>query len=231
MKRRFGELQTQITPYEQLYDLLKTSSEKESGEIVRRIRNGASVEAILRHVHDGDLLLQLSLMPESRRRYDLLFARNIPESLIRISNPYLNSLIYEWVAGGTGALQTDGNMTKRPSTRSIVEYSDFQDPYLKPYHAAEMVEHRLEGVQPSYWTSISTDDSLMRELLLLYFQNEHQWFFILHRELFLDDMSSKRFRFCSSLLVNAILAYACVRLASNKLRLAITLHSTAIQAC
>lgn len=229
MKRKFGELQSQITPYEQLFGLLTTKSEEECIEIVRRIKRGATVESILRYIHDGDLLLQLSLSPETRRRYELPFSKNMPSSLLRLNNPYLNSLVYEWVAGGTGSLQTGGTFADRFSTRSMVGHSDFQSAYLKPYHAAEMVEHRLEAVQPSNWTSVSTDNRLMRKLLQLYFQNEHQWFFILHKELFLDDMASKRIRFCSRLLVNAILAYACVRLSTNKLGIVITLYSIVIQ--
>ena len=147
-----------MTPYEQLFGLLKTKSETESAKIVCRIRRGASVEAILRYFHNGDLLLQLSLLPETRRRYDLPFSKNMPPSLLRLNNPYLNSLVYEWVAGGTASLRTDETLADRPNTRSIVEHSDSQSAYLKPYHAAETVEHRLERLQPSNWTSVSADD-------------------------------------------------------------------------
>ena len=231
MKRKFEELQNQITPYEQLFDLLKTKPERDSLEIVRRIQRGASVETILRYVNDGDLLLQLSLLPETRRRYSLPFSKNLPPSLFRFSNPYLNSSVYEWAAGGNAALQSDGFLTDRSNTQPTVEHSDSQSAYFKPYQAAEMVEHRLNGLKPSNWTSVSSDDRLMRKLLLLYFQNEHQWFINLHRELFLDDMASMRLRFCSRLLVNAILAYACVKPPSDKpSRLAITLDSFAIRA-
>lgn len=53
-------------------------------------------------------------------------------------------------------------------------------------------------------------------LLKLYFQYEHQFLSFFHKDLFLDDMLSGSTTFCSELLVNAVLALACVRFDISK---------------
>ncbi|KAI1042678.1 hypothetical protein LB505_001180 [Fusarium chuoi] len=49
----------------------------------------------------------------------------------------------------------------------------------------------------------------MRELIRAYFLQEYDWFTFFHKEYFLDDMISGSNTFCSSLLVNAVLAVGC----------------------
>jgi hypothetical protein len=50
----------------------------------------------------------------------------------------------------------------------------------------------------------------MRDLLRTYFLREHMWFIYLNKTLFLEDMAAGSEDLCSSLLVNAVLAFACV---------------------
>jgi len=56
------------------------------------------------------------------------------------------------------------------------------------------------------WTNISSDATLVRHLLDLYFCWEYPTLGSLSREYFLEDFERGSNRFCSSLLVNAILA-------------------------
>jgi hypothetical protein len=74
-------------------------------------------------------------------------------------------------------------------------------------------------VQPSRWTNVAADDDVIRNLLRVFFQLDLSWFHvpILHKECFLRDMASGNTENCSSLLVNAVLACACVG-ASDGLR-------------
>lgn len=85
--------------------------------------------------------------------------------------------------------------------------------YLKPYHAAELVEPLLSSVKPSLWTSVCSDDELMRRLLSVHFLYQYPTFTAFHKDYFLKDMAAHRQNFCSTLLVNAVLAYSCVRVA------------------
>lgn len=73
---------------DELLQLMKNSSDEDAINILRRIRAGADLEVVVRQVKDGNLLMQLSLMPETRRRYDLPYITEIPAFLLTPDNPY-----------------------------------------------------------------------------------------------------------------------------------------------
>ncbi|KAJ5123873.1 uncharacterized protein N7515_007698 [Penicillium bovifimosum] len=62
------------------------------------------------------------------------------------------------------------------------------------------------------WTSITQDDAFVSHLISLYFTWQHSSLNWIDRDLFLADMHSGRLdsRFCSPLLVNSMLAIACI---------------------
>ncbi|KAK7720284.1 hypothetical protein SLS63_009956 [Diaporthe eres] len=62
---------------------------------------------------------------------------------------------------------------------------------------------------PTTWTEINSDRSLVQHLLALYFCWEYPTFASLSKEHFLKDFHSARPRYCSSILVNALLALGC----------------------
>jgi hypothetical protein len=59
------------------------------------------------------------------------------------------------------------------------------------------------------WTQITGDNSLVEHLLALYFCWEYPTFASLSKEHFLKDFQSGRHRYCSPMLVNALLALGC----------------------
>jgi hypothetical protein len=59
------------------------------------------------------------------------------------------------------------------------------------------------------WTTITADVGLVQHLLALYFCWEYPTFASLSKEHFLKDFMEGRPRFCSSILVNALLALGC----------------------
>lgn len=75
-----------------------------------------------------------------------------------------------------------------------------------------LCEVPLHQVKAKPWTVVTEDDDLVSHLISLYFSWEHPFCNYIDKELFLDDMKAERTTFCSSLLVNAICAHACVRL-------------------
>ncbi|KAF5533211.1 C6 transcription factor, partial [Fusarium napiforme] len=81
--------------------------------------------------------------------------------------------------------------------------------YRAPYHAAKLIEPRIDTTRPSQWTLVPASENLLRELLKMYFLYEYPTFTFFHKDHFLDDMAAGRENFCSSYLVNAILAAAC----------------------
>jgi len=59
------------------------------------------------------------------------------------------------------------------------------------------------------WTSVTSDTALVEHLMALYFCWEYPTFASLNKEHFLEDFKSGSPRYCSPLLVNAILALGC----------------------
>lgn len=59
------------------------------------------------------------------------------------------------------------------------------------------------------WTEVSHDESLVQHLLALYFCWEYPTFASLSKEHFLKDFQAGRPRYCSPILVNALLALGC----------------------
>lgn len=59
------------------------------------------------------------------------------------------------------------------------------------------------------WTTVTDDLAFVNRLLTLYFTWSHPFYIIFSRESFYKDFNDGRNKYCSSLLVNAICAYAC----------------------
>ncbi|KAK3330184.1 hypothetical protein B0H66DRAFT_48791 [Apodospora peruviana] len=210
LKRKFNELQSQTSVYERLYDVLRGRSEQEANEVLQRIRRGADLESVLRQVNYGDVLLQLALVPEARYRYEFPCMSEMPTFLLRLDNPYLDSEVY---ACHLRAAPTSGRQQQLPSPANTTSPSphfdeDILAPYSKPFHAVQLIEPWFNAVSPSHWTSVSTDDVLMRTLIHDYLLYECSWLAPFHKDYFLQDMANERHRFCSELLVNAVLAIA-----------------------
>ncbi|KAK4450362.1 nitrate assimilation regulatory protein nirA [Podospora aff. communis PSN243] len=185
-----------------LFEIIRSRDEADAAAVYQRLRQGADPEAVLRSVREGDLLLQLQLIPETRFRYVFPFRKEMPSFLRIRARPYLASLLFDASADATGE-------PPRPLPSLANEQSRPQ--FFKPYHAARIDDPRLDEVRPSEWTMVSNDDGLMRTLLRLYYQYEYHFFTCFHMDAFLDDMLSgpRTNRFCSPVLVNAILAHAC----------------------
>lgn len=157
------------------------------------------MDAVVRHVKDGDLLVQLAVVPESRRRYAFPLVREFPASLLIPSNSYLRSPMYQ------ATFQQD---SAREAELAVL----FQPQYLKPYHGAALLEPLLNDVVASKWTNVISDNYLFRRLLSAYILHQYRGCPVFRKELFLRDMAAGSTMHCSQLLVNAVLAFATVGL-------------------
>ncbi|EGU86544.1 hypothetical protein FOPG_17747 [Fusarium oxysporum f. sp. conglutinans race 2 54008] len=184
-----------------VYRAIQTRPEAEAHEIVRRIRAGTDAETMAHQLSTADLLLQVQLEPETRYRYQFLYSRLMPSYLQTPTNPFIHSLIYEW-----NEKDEAGKVSVPPLSESEQKY---KAQYLRPVHAASIVDPRMDEIVPSKWTSVNADDNLMRTLIRAYFIYEYDWFTFFHKDYFLDDMLAGSSNFCSPLLVNAILAVGC----------------------
>ncbi|KAI5362387.1 hypothetical protein Slin15195_G060400 [Septoria linicola] len=186
--------------YEELFQYLSTVDAQQASLIYQRIRSGEDVQKILAHIRAGDLNSQLDLRPETQYRYKFPYDKSMPWELLA-RNPYLDSLIYE-----TGSLGLDGHESQHMVSKTYLP----RVAYLRPLHAAHFVDPLIDNAKPSTWTAVCDDDVLMRRLLRNLFMTEFYFMAALQKDYFLEDMISHQGGLCSSLLVNAVMAYACV---------------------
>ncbi|KAF2624882.1 hypothetical protein BU25DRAFT_347202 [Macroventuria anomochaeta] len=215
-KRKYEDLRKKQSTHEELLSLMRMLPEQDALDLFRRVRAGEDAGSILSYTRDGDLLLQMRLIPETRLSYELPYSRDFPARLLVSESPYLNSTIYE-VASQRAPYSEISEVTATEPQRRILPGIDslvYQSQYVKPYHAAAFVEPRLNAARPSEWTTVCKDDALLRDLLAAYFMHEYHLFPAFHKDYFLEDMATaqsdrRRMSCCSALLVNATLAYAC----------------------
>ncbi|KAI0136821.1 hypothetical protein BJ170DRAFT_589783 [Xylariales sp. AK1849] len=189
--------------YENLWNILRTRQEDEANVILQRIRAGADADALVRTIQDGDLLLQLAPQPEYRYQYEFPYSREMPTFLNNVAwaNPYLSSILYGQ------ALISSSQLLTPPE--EILEFEgDSRRMYLAPYHTVHLVDKRLASLDVALWTAVISNNSLLRTLLEVYFVFEYPSHPFFHKDIFLDDMISGKHRFCSPLLINAVLAAA-----------------------
>ncbi|KAH7032659.1 putative C6 transcription factor [Microdochium trichocladiopsis] len=198
LKRKVAEVERERDVYKQLFDAVRDKSEAEATEIYRRIRTGRDAQDVVRHIREGDLLLQLRLAPETRMLYTFPYLRQMPAYLFD-GNPYLDSALYKSASVLTEHTKAPANDVAAPKN----------DPSLVPYHAAEVVDPRFDLVEASAWTTVIEGNALFVRLLQTYFQFEYVFYPQFHKDCFLDDMVANREQFCSPFLVNAILASTC----------------------
>lgn len=205
-RRRLSDFQIRNESYETLFAIIRNRQTDEANLIFQRIRAGADVESVLKSIQDGDLLLQLALRPEWRYRYRFPGRRHeMPSYLDVWPNPYLGSRLHE------KSLVSQSQQHTLVQDVSNVE-DEAEHVYLAPYHAVEMVDLRLSSVDVTKWTAVSSNKALLRALLEIYFIFEYPFHPAFHKDIFLDAMIARDGRFCSSLLVNAVLAAAWVRI-------------------
>lgn len=210
LRRGYEDLQSRSEAHEELIELMRNLPDQEAQYVLQSLRSGSGVQAILNQVKAGDLLLQLAVSPETRFRYEFPYRSEMPQEFV-IDNPYLDSLVYEAAslyAPSQQPMPPGGSSSRRTPGLRMAEYGNL---YLKPFHAAQVIEPRLCDARPSLWTTICDDDVLIRDLLGVFFRCEYHFTAAFQKDLFLEDMISQREDFCSPLLVNVTLAYSCVQ--------------------
>lgn len=164
---------------------------------------------------DGDLLLQLNLAPETRLRYTFPDFAAWKTIFHDPDDPYLKAQLLDF--------PTKTQRQKEQGPLSIQSLTTPNAPpdqhiYQMPYHSAHTIDPRIQSVKAATWTSVTTDDALVANLLGIYFQYEFPRARPFQKDLFLDDLARGHTRFCSPLLVNAVLANAAHGLTSDPRR-------------
>ncbi|KAI1143960.1 hypothetical protein F5Y05DRAFT_407359 [Hypoxylon sp. FL0543] len=79
-----------------------------------------------------------------------------------------------------------------------------------------VIDDRLKNIDFQRWTNIPVTNELAATLISLYLEIDHQWCPLFDADLFLDDCVQGNAHFCSALLVNSLLGWACQSYSSLK---------------
>jgi hypothetical protein len=154
----------------------------------------------MRQVKDGDFLIQPAWASETRLHYEFPYSTSMPTVLFSPDNPYLGLPVFEITSH---ALPQSAEQTE-------IWASQIETIYMTLYNAVELVDPHIPNIQVSKWTSVEADDELLRALLRAYFLHDYANYTCFQKDIFLQAMRDGDTRFCSPLLVNAVLAKACV---------------------
>ena len=205
MKRKLEQALRDVGVYERVHQLIQALPQVEADGLFQSLRRGVDPATVLRQVTEGNLLRQGSPLPDTHPRYDFPFATTMPVALQAPGNPYLASLLYESALGkvnlGSG---TDEAFQSQQTAQPYLQA------YLNPYHTAEIIDSNLDAVTTASWTTVISDNGLLRALLHAYFLHDYSTSPVFHKDIFLYAMANDDHRLCSPLLVNAILAQASV---------------------
>lgn len=83
---------------------------------------------------------------------------------------------------------------------------------LKP-----LCDDRLHQLDIGFWTKVEISNELAAQAISLYLETDHPLLGHFDPDLFLTDLICKKYQFCSSVLVNALLYWASVRLRASSL--------------
>lgn len=110
------------------------------------------------------------------------------------------------VASDPGESSSRGGITPVVSEATDNGLGNFEP--LQSMHT--IIDDRLRDVNFQTWTSVPITNELAATLISLYLEIDHPGCPLFDADLFLNDCVQGKTHFCSSLLVNALLAWSCV---------------------
>ncbi|KAF2690882.1 hypothetical protein K458DRAFT_355200 [Lentithecium fluviatile CBS 122367] len=186
------------TPAKRDSSVVSTASSSEHAEfLLNALRSLPEPDAheLLQHIR-RDARVDTAALAESWRKTATLPATPIePQSLERDLSMLL----------GKPAMTRSGESRYFGHTSALSLVTEDENYMRDPVPAASA--ERKE--RPNTWTSVTQDMAFVERLLDLYFRWSHPFYVIFSRECFYKDFRSRREKYCSALLVNAILSYAC----------------------
>lgn len=100
------------------------------------------------------------------------------------------------------SFQVKEDVGSRPATSELID----------EFASMPLFSSRLEDVAIRVWTKVSIDNELAIRVISFYFHVDYPLTPLFDADLFIEDLARGRRRFCSELLVNCLLCYACVSL-------------------
>ncbi|KAN0107983.1 Fungal specific transcription factor domain containing protein [Hyaloscypha variabilis] len=184
MRHRIVELERSERDYKAIIDLIRRSSGNISNEIVRSIRN-----------------------TEDTTESHLVFDHLVREILLRedpqLSQPLQNE---------TGGAQSDSASLSLSPQAAGSMCSSMSHNGTTSHLPWSPCEHHLPiSSVPSIsdWTAVTSDTEFAKDLLDVYFTWSHPFHLLFSEETFCHGIRTGKLRYCTPLLVNAVLAIGC----------------------
>lgn len=228
LKRKIGQLTQRSDSINGFYGLLQHTSEHGANELFRHIRRGMSPDDV--PAFTGQFLSRSPSPNQTNRNILPPTSTSIEFELIALHPNAYPALIPLDVASidlgllGTSPFKPDSPL--RRSKRGFISEHD-QQLLLAPSSAgnqgdlaigtqrglsSQYIDARLNHIHIRRWTDVAITDDLAARAISLYLVNDSPWLGCFDNDLFLEDLIHGETRFCSRLLVNAVLSWACVSL-------------------
>ncbi|KAJ2970197.1 hypothetical protein NUW58_g9769 [Xylaria curta] len=140
--------------------------------------------------------------PAMKQDFDANSPWNFSSQSQSLSQPSTHPDDMQWALEGPRRSRVGSWLRDQDQSSENVRYRGV-DQVLASYESSET------KVPPSTWTNITNDSGLVQHLLALYFCWEYPTFASLSKEHFMRDYVQGRHRYCSPILVNALLALGC----------------------
>ncbi|KAK5652938.1 hypothetical protein OQA88_9417 [Cercophora sp. LCS_1] len=210
LKRKHQDLETTATSMQDVLELLRNAPEDTAARVFQELRNGTSLSEILDTIGPKATSplshLQASRNASAPTDSTLEFCLNANHSTAFPRLTPLHLANFDLKLLGLGA---SNDILGRPSKKPRSERTAF-DP--KPEAASPgypYIDSRLEDLDIHRWTDVPISNSLASRVISFYLANEHPILGPFSPGLFVRDLVSGDQRFCSPLLVSALLAWSC----------------------
>ncbi|KAM0356119.1 hypothetical protein ACHAPU_000513, partial [Fusarium lateritium] len=209
----------------ELYDIMKTRSEAQAIEALRILRCHDDLDIamsiiqprVAHHVIEQEQASKhtrfLGLESELMARHSLTFPTLQPlESGILNDNPVFPPrlrLIHSRKLFNTGRSSTVDSNSNTPMPNKNPNPFPAYNPTLSPGPALGFCDERLAKLNIGYWSSVPIPSNLAAKIISLYLETDHPLLGFFDPTLFVGDLVHCRARYCSELLVSALMYWSC----------------------
>ncbi|KAH8725348.1 hypothetical protein GQ44DRAFT_759712 [Phaeosphaeriaceae sp. PMI808] len=232
LQRKNKDLEKKAQNLADLYGLLQTKSEHVATEIFQRIREGMPLDDVPAltarllnrrspspNQANWNILaptshyIEFQLVALHPNAYPALLPLDVASLDLRLLGiSFLTFPRHEDQKESSKGTHTDPN-TEHDRKLLPKPYStnDQGTPHISTAQESpsQYADARLSRIDMKCWTNVAISDDLAAQALNLYLINDTPWLAYFNIDLFLEDLVNCQTRFCSRLLVNSVLAWAC----------------------
>lgn len=196
VKRKLEQIQPQLTQHQELFSIIKESSDAEALRVLSAVRSGSDIESALQAA-------RLQRSPDRSFATAIAEKLNYPDSRHRSTTGQVTRPV-------SAAAQAE--MSRQSSLRRVASYEESKNAGRSALvHHSFSLEHdcRIQNARGSDWGVTYLDDSSFRNIVRCFFTWDHPSFTLFDQNLFLDELvKGQTSEFCSSLLIHALMALA-----------------------